>query len=92
MLNQIALSLNDWELDLLEEHSSVIYSTQPAVWGGLHTETMKFHNDTVANCFTLYAALRVALFSLARQLAEELKDDDESSWPVLRGAIGESFE
>jgi hypothetical protein len=90
-LNKIASSLNNWKLDLLEEHSSNIYSTQPAVWGGLHTEIMNFHNDTIANCFTLYAALRVALFSLVRQLAEDLKDEDESSWPVLRGAIGESF-
>jgi hypothetical protein len=90
-LDKIASDLNDWKSDLIEEYSSTLYQSQPAFWGGLHTKVIKFHNEMVAHCFTVYVAVRIALFSLARQLADDLKYVDETSRPILSSTIAESF-
>lgn len=90
-LNKIASALNDWNSDLMEEYAAALYETQPAFWGGLHTEVIKFQNDMAAHCFILYTAVRIVLFSLVRQFADDLKDVDLTSQPILSGSIAESF-
>lgn len=90
-LNKIASALKDWKSDLMEEYAAALYKTQPAFWGGLHTKAIKFQNDIAAKCFTLYAAVCIALFSLVRQFADDLKNVDETSRPVLFSSIEESF-
>ncbi|KAH7390339.1 hypothetical protein BKA64DRAFT_710892 [Cadophora sp. MPI-SDFR-AT-0126] len=90
-LNVLVSDLNEWKTDLFEEYSSQIYSTEAANWHGLHTDVIKFSNIIVATSFTLFTGVRVALFSLVRQIAEELKEDDESAIPVLNFAIQEGY-
>jgi hypothetical protein len=90
-LNKIASALNHWQIELVEEYSSSFCETQPGFWGGLHAGAIEFHSQMAAYCFTLYAAVRIALFSLVRQLADDLKDLDETAQPVLSEAIAESF-
>ncbi|KAK0105638.1 hypothetical protein ONS95_004168 [Cadophora gregata] len=90
-LNGLVSDLNEWKTDLFEEYSSEIYSTEAANWHGLHTDVIKFSNITVATSFTLFTGVRVALFSLVRQVAEVLKEDDPSAIPVLNFAIQESY-
>jgi Lon protease-like protein len=75
----------------MEKFATNLSETQPAFWGGLYTEVIKFQNDMVARCFTLYTAVRIKLFSLVRQFADDLKNIDETSRPVLSGAIAEAL-
>jgi hypothetical protein len=94
-LNILTQRLNQWKTDLFEQNPPAIYSTEAADWRGLHTEVIKFSNPVVATSFTLFTGVRVALFSLIRQLAEDLKgeedEEDESVLPVLDHAVRESF-
>ncbi|KAH7311888.1 hypothetical protein BKA65DRAFT_542799 [Rhexocercosporidium sp. MPI-PUGE-AT-0058] len=92
-LNGMVSELNEWKRDLFDEYSSEIpaYSTEAANWQGLHTDVIKFSNIIVATSFTLFTGVRVALFSLVRQIAEVLKENDESAIPVLNFAIQESY-
>ncbi|KAG4422180.1 hypothetical protein IFR04_004686 [Cadophora malorum] len=90
-LNGLVSDLNEWKADLFDDYSSEIYSTEAANWHGLHTDVIKFSNIIVATSFTLYTGVRVALFSLVRQVAAVLKEDDESAIPVLNFAIQESY-
>lgn len=90
-LNRIVAQLNQWRTDLFEKNSDSIYTTEAAAWEGLHSEYIKFRDDTVAAAFTLYAGVRIELFSLVRQLAADLKPYDESASLILRGATQEGF-
>lgn len=90
-LNDLAMELNQWRLDLFARYPSSMTSTGAASWTGLHSDVIHFSQDTVATSFTVFTGVRVALFSLVRQLAEDLKDDDESAIPLLNYSIEESF-
>ncbi|KAE8454600.1 hypothetical protein EG329_000223 [Mollisiaceae sp. DMI_Dod_QoI] len=90
-LDDLALELNQWRLDLFARYPSSMHSTEAASWTGLHSEVIQFSNDIVAASFTVFTGVRVALFSLVRQLAEELKDEDESAIPLLKHSVDESF-
>ena len=83
--------LNEWRTDLFAKHSESIYTTEAAAWRGLHSEYIKFRDDSVASAFTLYIGVRIELFALVRQLAGDLKDDDTSAVLIFRGAIEEGF-
>ncbi|KAG4441841.1 hypothetical protein IFR05_002642 [Cadophora sp. M221] len=93
-LNVLVSELNEWKADLFKEYSSEmpVYSTEAANWQGLHIDVIKFSNIAVATSFTLFTGVRIALFSLVRQIAEVLKEVDESAVPVLNYAIQESYE
>ncbi|KUJ09400.1 uncharacterized protein LY89DRAFT_676194 [Mollisia scopiformis] len=90
-LNDLASELNQWKVDVFSRYTSAMYTAEPASWTGLHSEAIHFTNDIVASSFTVYTGIRVALFSLVRQLAEDLKAEDESAIPVLTYSIEESF-
>jgi hypothetical protein len=90
-LNILVAQLNQWKTDLFQKYSEAIYTTEAAAWEGLHTEYIKFRDDSVAEAFTIYAGVRVELFGLVRLLAEDLKEGDSSALVVLRGAIREGF-
>lgn len=90
-LNGLASEMNDWKSELFEEYSSPIYNTEAANWQGLHTDIINFSSNIVATGFTLFTGVRVALFSLVRQLAEDLKEEDATAIPVLNYAIQESY-
>ena len=90
-LNKIVAQLNEWKTDLFERYSDSIYTTEAAAWEGLHSEYIKFRDDTVAAAFTLYAGVRIELFSLVRQIAADLNPHDESALLILKGAIREGF-
>jgi hypothetical protein len=90
-LNRIVAQLNQWKTDLFEKYSDSIYTTEAAAWAGLHSEYIKFRDDTVAAAFTLYAGIRIELFTLVRQLAADLKPQDSSATLILKGAIQEGF-
>jgi len=90
-LNGLVAQLNEWKTDLFQNYSAQIYTTEAAAWQGLHSEYIKFRDDGVAAAFTIYTGVRIELFALVRQLAEDLKGDDESALLILRGAIEEGF-
>lgn len=90
-LNELAQELNEWRIDLFSKCPSSMYTAKPASWTGLHSDAIHFTNNIVAMSFTVYSGVRVALFSLVRQLAEDLKPDDETAIPVLKYSIEESF-
>ncbi|KAE9365119.1 hypothetical protein N431DRAFT_430646 [Stipitochalara longipes BDJ] len=90
-LNRIVTQLNQWKTDLFEKYSDSIYTTEATAWEGLHSEYIKFRDDTVAAAFTLYAGVRIELFALVRRLAADLKSHDESAALILRGATQEGF-
>lgn len=71
-LRNIASQLDTWELDLEDSYDGRIYSTRPAVWPGLHTESFDFCDFAVAPAFTLYTGVRVQLFNLIRAVSNEL--------------------
>jgi hypothetical protein len=90
-LNILVAQLNEWKTHLFREYSEAIYTTEAAAWEGLHSEYIKFRDDSVAEAFTIYAGVRIELFALVRRLAEDLKEDDASALIILRGAIQEGF-
>jgi len=90
-LNKIVTQLNQWKTDLFEKNPDSIYTTETAAWEGLHSEYIKFRDDTVAAAFTLYTGVRIELFALVRRLATDLKAHDESAAVILRGASQEGF-
>lgn len=90
-LNRIVAQLNQWKYDLLEKYSDEIYTAEAATWDGLHSEYIKFRDDTVAEAFTLYAGIRIELFALVRRLAHHLQTVDDSALLILNGAIREGF-
>jgi hypothetical protein len=90
-LNRIVALLNEWKDDLFEKYSHEIYTTEAAAWEGLHSEYIKFRDDTVAEAFTLYAGIRIELFTLVRRLAHRLQPADDSALLILKGAIREGF-
>lgn len=91
-LNALVEELDQWKAALFEGSPPAIYRTEAADWGGLHTDVMKFSNLIVASSFTLFTGVRVALFSLIQQVAEDLKHEDDSAQPVLDNAVQESLE
>jgi hypothetical protein len=90
-LNKIVAQLNQWKDDLFEKYSNEIYTTEAAAWDGLHSKYIKFRDDTVAEAFTLYAGIRIELFTLVRHLAHHLQPADDSALLILKGAIREGF-
>ena len=90
-LNRIVALLNQWKKDLFEMYSHEIYTTEAAAWEGLHSEYIKFRDDTVAEAFILYAGIRIELFTLVRRLAHHLQPADDSALLILKGAIREGF-
>jgi hypothetical protein len=90
-LNRIVAQLNQWKTDLFEKYSDSIYTTEAAAWEGLHSEYIKFRDDTVAAAFTLYAGIRIELFTFARRLAHDLQPHDSSAPLILKGAMQEGF-
>jgi len=90
-LNKIVTQLNQWKTDLFENNPDSIYTTEAAAWEGLHSDYIKFRDDTVAAAFTLYAGIRIELFALVRRLATDLQAHDESASVILRGASQEGF-
>jgi hypothetical protein len=90
-LNRLVAQLNEWKTELFLKYSASIYTTEAAAWEGLHSEYIKFRDDSVAAAFTIYAGVRIELFALVRRLAEDLKCEDKSALLILRGAIQEGF-
>lgn len=88
-LNEVVLELNQWRVDLFSKYASPMHATETVHWSGLHTSSINFTNDIVATSFMTFAGVRIALFSLVRQLAEDLKADDPSAIPVLNYSIDE---
>jgi hypothetical protein len=88
-LNEVALELNQWRVDLFCKYASSMHASETVSWPGLHDTSINFTNDIVATSFTAFTGVRIALFSLVRQLAEDLKADDASAIPVLNYSIDE---
>ena len=67
--------------------SEPIYPLESAPWEDLHSDVIIFCNDAVATSSTLFTDIRVALFGLIRQIAEDLKVYDESANLSLQEAV-----
>jgi hypothetical protein len=90
-LRNIASQLDIWELDLKDSYDGRIYSTRPALWPGLHTESFDFCNFTVAPAFTFYTGVRIQLFNLIRAVSNELILHDDTAKIISDLANTESF-
>jgi hypothetical protein len=91
-LRQLALQLDEWKVDMEMSCISAPYRTKVATWPGFFTETLNFEDLTVALPFTTFCGVRVHLFDLIRQIAEDLSKHDEcynSAQLIVHVAVSE---
>ena len=91
-LRELALRLDEWKADMDMSCMSWPYRMKPATWPGVYTEAIKFEDLTVAMPFTSSCGVRVHLFDLVRQIAEDLSQYEEchdSAQLIVQAAISE---
>jgi hypothetical protein len=91
-LRGLALQLDEWKVDMDMSCVSAPYRTKAATWPGFLTETLSFEDLTVALPFTTFCGVRVHLFDLIRQIAEDLSKHDEcynSAQLIVQAAVSE---
>jgi hypothetical protein len=91
-LSRLALQLDEWRVDMEMSCLATPYRIITARWPGFFTEVIDFIDLTVAMPFTSSCGVRVHLFDLIRQIAEDLSKHSEcydSAQLIVREAISE---
>jgi hypothetical protein len=91
-LGRLALQLDEWKIDMEMSCLASPYRIKTAMWPGFFTEVIDFTDLTVAMPFASSCGVRVHLFDLIRQIAEDLSKHPEcydSAQLVVRDAISE---
>jgi hypothetical protein len=61
-LRQIDANMDVWLSNLEASYDQPLYETKPAIWKGLHQQSIGCCNDAVAIAYTFYASVRVHLY------------------------------
>jgi hypothetical protein len=91
-LRGLALQIDEWKVNMDLSCISTPYRTKPATWPGFFTEAIDFEDLNVAMPFTSSCGVRVHLFDLIRQIAEDLSHHDkchDSALLIVQAAISE---
>ena len=91
-LRGLAVQLEQWKADMDMSCTSTPYRITPATWPGVFTEIIEFEDLTVAMPFNSSCGVRVHLFDLIRQIAEDLSkyvECHDSAQVILKAAISE---
>jgi hypothetical protein len=91
-LSQLALQLDEWKVDMEMSCLASPYRIITAKSPGFFTEAIEFTDLTVAMPFTSSCGVRVHLFDLIRQIAEDLSEYPEChdfAQLIVREAISE---
>ena len=80
-LLDLKLQLDDWESELSKASPSPIYTTTTVTVPNPLSKEMAFHNLGIANAFTFYTGVRVALLSLILQVTHASQSNIEQQKP-----------
>jgi hypothetical protein len=91
-LRGLALQLDKWKVDMDLTCIAAPCLFKAATWPAFFTEAIDFEDLTVAMPFTTWCGVRVHLFDLIRQIAEDLSQYDkchDSAQLIVQAAISE---